>query len=54
VNEDEEEKDWVNFNMRMRPEMAEKLDDEAKKIGISRAALLNVLVAQHYGLLHTS
>jgi predicted DNA-binding protein len=40
--------DWVQFNMRLRPEMAEKLDDEASRVGISRAALMRVIIDQYY------
>ena len=42
--------DWVNFNARLRPEMAKQLDEEAKIIGVSRMALIQVIVAKHLGM----
>jgi len=43
------DKDWVTFNMKLKPDMAAQLDKTAKEAGISRAALIRVIVAQHYG-----
>ena len=38
---------YVNFNAKLRPNMAAALDEEAREIGISRMALIQVILHEH-------
>jgi hypothetical protein len=42
-----EDREWVTFNAKLRPDLADVLDHEAYRIGISRMALIQVILTQY-------
>lgn len=46
---DQEEADaqWVTFSTKLRPYMTSALDEEAAELGISRIALIRVILSSH-------
>lgn len=44
--------DSVFTNIRIKPEIDERLKREAERIGISRQALLNVIIARYFNLMN--
>jgi hypothetical protein len=47
TTEQKHENEWVTFNMKLRPSMTRSLDVEAEELGISRAALIRVILDRH-------
>lgn len=44
---DEETDEWRTFTVKMRPEMIRQLDARARKLGVSRIALVRFILQDH-------
>lgn len=42
-----DDQQWVTFSTKLRPYMTSALDEEAAELGISRMALIRVILSQH-------
>lgn len=41
--------EWMKFLVSFHPDMVAKLDEQASSLGLSRTALMRIIIAKHFG-----